>query len=163
MFLALLGMLLPGCSLWMGVLRPWEAWGIQTFLNTRLILCIITLQFSWNSQIFPGMKPFQQNLVSICKEEGYPGILGGHPSKHWTGSKLLNFSDPKGTCSLKVISQIETFFFIYSLKVKIQKNTSNYEFCKQNHFTILTNFNVQTTTNISLKRYYEQSYISYSY
>ena len=36
-------------------------------------------------------------------------------------ASLSDFSYPKATCSFKVISQIDLFFFIYSIKVKIPK------------------------------------------
>ena len=104
-----------------------------------------TLKNSYEtSQKSKFLNSFAKNANILLKYEKkesqqHPVFPGGHPSKYWLGSMLLNFSDRTRTGVFNMIwplARIQENFNILFQQHTCMYNTSQFLLCKKNCYTV---------------------------
>ena len=96
------------------------------------------------SQKSKFLNSFAKNANILLKYEKkesqqHPVFPGGHPSKYWLGSMLLNFSDRTRTGVFNMIwplARIQENFNILFQQHTCMYNTSQFLLCKKNCYTV---------------------------
>ena len=86
------------------------------------------------------------------KSQQHPVFPGGHPSKYWLGSMLLNFSDRTRTGVFNMIwplARIQENFNIIFQQHTCMYNTSQFLQCKKNCHTVTKTCKVRSSTIVN--------------